>query len=83
MADSTTISVVVALTSLVAPPMTPAMPSASTGSAMRSVSASSTRSTWSSVTSRSPGAARRTTIRRSWTAARSNVWVGLPSSSIT
>ena len=49
--------------------MTPAMPSASTGSAMRSVSGSSTRSTWSSVTRRSPAAARRTTMRRSWTAA--------------
>ena len=67
----------------VAPPMTPAIPIGPVGSAMTSVSGSSSRTTWSSVSSRSPAAARRTTIRPSWTAAASNVWIGLPNSTMT
>ena len=87
-ADSTTTSVVGSETSEVAPPITPATASAPAGSAISSVSASSSRSTWSSVSRRSPGAARRTMIvarpsEPAWTAAASNVWIGLPSSSMT
>ncbi len=83
MADSTMTSVVAGPISEVAPPITPAIPIGPVGSAITSVSGSSSRSTWSSVSRRSPGLARRTTIRPSWTAAASNVWIGLPSSSIT
>jgi hypothetical protein len=49
--------------------MTPAMLSGPAASVMRSVSGSSSRTTWSRVSRRSPGAARRTMIRPSWTAA--------------
>ena len=67
-----------------APPMTPAIPSGPAGSAISSVSGLELADlTWSSVSMRSPSRARRTTIRPSWTAAASNVWIGLPSSSIT
>ena len=83
MADSTMTLRVSSPTSLVAPPMTPAMASGPRASAMSSVSVVSSRSTWSSVSSRSPGLARRTTMRPSWMAAASKVWMGLPSSSIT
>ena len=83
MADSTMTSVVPSPTSDAAPPMTPAIPSGPPGSAMSSVSGSSSRTTWSRVSRRSPGSARRTMIRPSWTAAASKVWIGLPSSSMT
>ena len=82
-ADSMAISIVASVISLAAPPMTPAMPIGPLVSAMIKVSGVSSRSTWSRVSSRSPGSARRTTIVPSWTALPSKVWVGLPSSSMT
>ncbi len=82
-ADSMTTSVVDAPISEAAPPITPAIPIGPAESAMTSVSGSSSRTTWSSVSKRSPAVARRTTMRPSWTAAASNVWIGLPSSSMT
>ena len=87
-ADSMTTSVVAAVTSDAAPPMTPAIPIGPSASAMSSISGVRSRSTWSSVSRRSPAIARRTTIvaRPSgpgWTAAASKVWIGLPISSIT
>ncbi len=62
MADSMAISVVASVISLSAPPMTPAMPMGPSESAMIRVSGVSSRSTWSSVSRRSPGSARRTMI---------------------
>ena len=87
-ADSTMTSLVVDDTSDVAPPMTPAMASAPSGSAISRVSGSSSRCTWSSVSRRSPVVARRTMIvarpsEPACTAPASNVWTGLPSSSMT
>ncbi len=83
MADSTMTSVVVSLTSEPALPMIPPIATGPSASAMTSVSGSRSRVTWSRVSSRSPAAARRTTIRPSRTDAASNVWIGLPSSTMT
>ena len=87
-ADSTMTDVVVLDTSEDAPPMIPAMASGRSVSAMTSVSGSRDRSTWSSVSRRSPARASRTMRRErraesGATTAASKTWTGLPSSSIT
>ena len=87
-ADSMITASVDAPTSDAAPPMTPAMASGPFASAMRSVSGVRARATWSSVSSRSPSRALRTTraarpLESRATAPASKAWVGLPSSSIT
>ena len=83
-AISSRTSVVESEISVVAPPITPARLMISSRSSVITPSlATSVRSTSSSVTSVSPSRARRT---RRWplgTVARSNVWLGWPSSSIT
>ena len=71
-----------AVTSVLAPPMTPARPIAPESSAMTRSPGSSARSCPSSVVSRSPGAARRTTIAPD-SRARSYACSGCPSSSMT
>jgi hypothetical protein len=62
LADSSRIEVVVGVTSLVAPPITPATAMALLGSAITRVSAVSWRSIPSSVVMTSPSAARRMMI---------------------
>jgi len=59
---SSSTRVVRSLTSVLAPPITPARPIARRGSAMSSIDASSARSWPSRVVKRSSGRARRTTI---------------------
>ena len=69
------------LTSVARPPMVPAIEIGPEASVIRMSSGSSSRTTWSSVSSRSPGRARRTTIGPD-SRALSNACSGWPSSSI-
>ncbi len=75
--------VVSAVTSVLAPPMTPARAIALSGSAMRSMESVSSRSWPSSVVRRSPGRARRTMIFRWASVSESKAWSGWPSSQST
>ena len=69
--------------SVSSPPMIPASAIARSASAITRSSGTSSRSTPSRVRSRSPGAARRTTISPPASVAKSNAWSGFPSASIT
>src|SRR5436309_1954551 len=71
------------VTSEASPPITPASATGPRPSAVTRSSGSSTRSTPSSVVSRSPAAPRRTTMRRSTSRSRSKACSGWPRSSIT
>ena len=69
--------------SVSSPPMIPASAIARSASAITRSSGTSSRSTPSRVRSRSPGAARRTTIRPPASVGKSNACSGLPSASMT
>ena len=75
--------VVLSVTSVSAPPITPARPTARRGSAITSIESSRTRSCPSRVVKRSPFPARRTTIVASLTVSQSKAWSGWPSSQRT
>ncbi len=71
------------MTSVVAPPMTPAMPIGPVGIGdEQRLGVELARDVIERLEAL-PGPARRTMIRPSWTRAASKVWIGLPSSSIT
>ncbi len=81
-AASSRMSPVLSPTSVLAPPMTPAIEMTPLSSAITMSSASSTRTVSSSVVSFSPDFARRTT-RLPWSFEASNACSGCPSSIIT
>ena len=82
-AASSSTRVVVAETSETCPPMIPAIPVGPSRSQTTTLSASSVRSTPSSVVMRSPSAAARTMISPPGTSSRSKACSGWPVSSIT